>query len=48
MHGIYATIPKKTDIKLCLMYQGHLGMFEEPLYPVDKIDWCLYALLLMT
>ena len=19
-------------------------MFEEPLYPVDKIDWCLYAL----
>ena len=26
------------------MSQGHLCMFEEPLYPVDKIDWCLYAL----
>ena len=44
MHGMYATIPKETDIKLCLMSQGHLCMFEEPLYPVDKIDWCLHAL----
>ena len=44
MHGMYASIPKETDIKLCLMSQGHLCMFEEPLYPVDKIDWCLYAL----
>ena len=44
MHVMYATIPKETDIKLCLMSQGHLCMFEEPLYPVDKIYWCLYAL----
>ena len=44
MHGMYATIPKETDIKLCLMSQGHLCMFVEPLYPVDKIDWCPYAL----
>ena len=44
MHGMYATIPKETDIKLCMMSQGHLCMFEEPLYPVDKIDWCLCAL----
>ena len=44
MHGMYATIPKEIDIKLCMMSQGHLCVFEEPLYPVDKIDWCLYAL----
>ena len=44
IHGMYATIPKETDIKLCLMSQGHLCMFEEPLYPVDKIDWCPYTL----
>ena len=44
MHGMYATIPKETVIKLCLVSQGHLCMFEEPLHPVDKIDWCLYAL----
>ena len=44
MHDMYATIPKEMDIKLCMMSQGHLCMFEEPLYLVDKIDWCLYAL----
>ena len=40
MHGLYT---KVTDIKLCMMSQGHLYMFKEPLYPVDKIDWCIYA-----
>ena len=44
MHGTYATIPKETDIKLCMMSQGHLCMFDEPLYPVEKVEWCLYAL----
>ena len=44
MHVMYAAIPQETDIKLCMMSQGYLCMFEEPLYPVDKIDWCLYAL----
>ena len=44
MHGMYATIPKEIDIQLCMMFQGHLCIFEEPLYLVDKIDWCLYAL----
>ena len=44
MHGMYATIPKETDIKLCMMSQGHLCMFDEPLYPVEKVEWCLYAL----
>ena len=44
MHGMYATVPKETDIKLYMMSQGHLCMFEEPLYPVDKIDWCIYTL----
>ena len=44
MHGMYATIPKETDIKLCVMSQGHLCMFDEPLYPVEKVEWCLYAL----
>ena len=44
MHGMYATIPKESDIKLCIMSQGHLCMFDEPLYPVEKIERCLYAL----
>ena len=44
MHGMHATIPKETDIKLCMMTQGHLCMFDEPLYPVNKINWYIYAL----
>ena len=44
MHGMYATIPKESDIKLCMMSQGHLCIFDEPLYLVEKIEWCLYAL----
>ena len=44
MHGTYVTIPKETDIKLCMMSQGHLCMFDEPLYLVEKVEWCLYAL----
>ena len=44
MYGMYATIPKETDIKLCMMSQGYICMFEEPLYPVDKINWCICAL----
>ena len=44
MHGMYVTIPKESDIKLCMMTQGHLCMFDEPLHPVDKINWCIYAL----
>ena len=44
IHGMYATIPKETNIKLCMMSQGHLCMFNEPLYPVEKVEWCLYAL----
>ena len=44
MHGMYATIPKETDIKLYVMSQGHLCLFDEPLYPVEKVEWCLYAL----
>ena len=44
MHGMYATIPKATDIKFCMMTQGHLCLFDKPLYPVDKLDWCIYAL----
>ena len=28
MHGMYGTIPKQTDIKLCMMSQGHLCMFR--------------------
>ena len=43
-HGMYATLPHATDIKLCKMSQGHLCTLDHALYPVDHIEWCLYAL----
>ena len=38
MHGMYATIPKETGIKLCLILKVIYACLEEPLYPVDKIE----------
>ena len=32
------------DIKLCLVTNGHLCMFDQALYPVEHISWCIYAL----
>ena len=44
VHGMYATKPHATDIKLCKMSQGHLCMLDHALYPVDHVEWCLYTL----
>ena len=44
IHGMYATIPHATDIKLCKMSQGHLCMLDHTLYPVNHVEWCLYTL----
>ena len=44
VHGMYATLPHATDIKLCEMSQGHLCMLDHALYPIDHIEWYLYAL----
>ena len=44
VHGMYATLPHATDIKLCKMSQDHLCMLDHTLYPIDCIEWCLYAL----
>ena len=44
VHGMYATIPKTTDIKLCKLSQGHLCTLDHALYLVEWINWCMYAL----
>ena len=44
LNGMYAAIPDPTHIKICRMTMGHLCMFDKPLYPVERITWCLYAL----
>ena len=41
---MFVALPNPTDVKLHLMTQGHLCMFDQALYPVDRLNWCVYAL----
>ena len=44
MDGMFITLPTALDVRLCLMTNGHLCMFNQVLYPVEYINWCVYAL----
>ena len=45
MDGMFISLSTALDVKLCLMTNGHLCMFDQALYPVDNTKWCIYALL---
>ena len=44
MDGMFITLPTALDVRLCLMMNGHLCMFHQTLYPVEHMNWCIYAL----
>ena len=44
MDGMFVTLPTALDVRLCLMTNGHLCMFNQALYPVEQTNWCIYAL----
>ena len=44
MNGMFISLPTALDIKLCLVTNGHLCMFDQALYLVDNTKWCIYAL----
>ena len=44
MEGMFVSLPSTLDIKLYIMTNGHLCMFGQALYPVERINWCVYAL----
>ena len=44
MEGMFVLLPTALDVKLCLVTNGHLCMFDQALYPVEYINWCIYAL----
>ena len=44
MDGMFISLPSTLDVKLCLMTNRHLCMFDQALYPVEKINWCINAL----
>ena len=47
MEGMFISLPSTLDIKLCLMTNRHLCMFNQALYPVEKINWGIMHCLLM-
>ena len=44
MEGMIISLPSTLDIKLCLTTNGHLCMFDQALYPVERINWYVHAL----
>ena len=44
MEGMFISLPTALDVRLCLVTNGHLCMFNQALYPVDNTEWCIYAL----
>ena len=41
MEGMFLSLPTGLDVKLCLITNGHLCMFDQALYPVEHIYWCI-------
>ena len=44
MEGMFISLPTSLDVKLCLVTNGHLCMFDQVLYLVECTSWCIYAL----
>ena len=44
MEGMFVSLPTTLDVSLCLVTNGHLCMFDQALYPIEHINWCIYAL----
>ena len=44
MDGMFIMLPTALDVRLCLMTNRHLCMFNQVLYPVKQMNWCVYAL----
>ena len=44
MEGMFISLPTALDVKLCLIMNGHLCVFDQALYPVDRTECCVYAL----
>ena len=46
MEGEFVLLPTALDVKLCLVTNGHFCRFDQALYPIEHINWCIYALLI--
>ena len=41
---LYAALPTAGEIRICKGTEGYLCLMNQILYPVEKIEWCAYAL----
>ena len=44
MESMFILLPTVLNVKLCLVTNGHLCMFDQALYPVECSNWCIYVL----
>ena len=44
MEGMFISLPTAFDVKLCLITNEHLCMFNQALYPMEHTKWCIYTL----
>ena len=40
---LYAALPTAREIMICETTEGYLCLMNQALYPVGKIEWCIYA-----
>ena len=41
---LYAALPTAREIRICKGTGGYLCLMNQTLYPIDKLEWCIYAL----
>ena len=41
---LYAALPTAREIRICKGTEGYLCLMNQALYPIDKLEWCIYAL----
>ena len=44
MEGMFISLPTALDVKLCLITNEYLCMFDQALYRVECTNWCICAL----
>ena len=41
---LYAAVPTAREIRICKATEGYLCLMNQALYPIEKLEWCTYAL----
>ena len=41
---LYAALPTAREIRICKDTGGYLCLMNQALYPIDRLEWCVYAL----